>query len=169
MESNTAQLSHPGADEFRRVLGHFPTGMVAITACDEDEPVGVAIGSFASISLEPRLVGFFIDRDSSTWPRIERAGAFAVNVLGERHAPLCQRFARRGADRFAGVAWSPGADGAPLLDDALAWIECDIAEVLEAGDHWLVVGAVRRLQLGSDGRPLVFCRGELAALEGEAA
>ena len=150
--------------DFRHVLGHVPTGVVAITA-NNGGPVGMAVGSFVSISLEPPLVGFFVDRGSSTWPRVERAGAFAVNVLGEHHEELCRRFAQKEADRFAGVGWSSGAhSGAPLIDDALAWIECEIADVVDSGDHRLVVGAVRELRVGTRGRPLVFHRGGYTGL-----
>jgi 3-hydroxy-9,10-secoandrosta-1,3,5(10)-triene-9,17-dione monooxygenase reductase component len=158
----------PGA--FRRVLKEFPTGVVAITASD-GEPVGLTIGSFVSISLGPPLVGFFVDRSSTTWPRIRRAGAFAVNALGEDHEKLCRRFAAIGHDRFADVSWTPGYREAPLLAGALAWIECDVSDVVASGDHYLVVGGVRRLEVGPTGSPLVFFRGQFARLapDGEAA
>jgi 3-hydroxy-9,10-secoandrosta-1,3,5(10)-triene-9,17-dione monooxygenase reductase component len=149
--------------DLRDVLAHFPTGMVAITA-DDGQPLGLTIGSFTSISLEPPLVGFFVDRSSSTWPRLQRAGAFAVNVLGRRHDDLCRRFAQKGADRFAGVAWVPGRSGCPLIEDALAWIECEIADVIDVGDHHLVVGAVLGLELGQREPPLIFFRRALAPL-----
>jgi flavin reductase (DIM6/NTAB) family NADH-FMN oxidoreductase RutF len=139
--------------------------MVAITAFDS-EPVGLAVGSFSSISLDPPLVGFFVDRSSTTWPRVRRAGAFAVNVLGVHQEELCRRFGSKGADRFAGVRWRPGSGDAPLIDGALAWIECDIDAVVETGDHVLVMGAVRRLETGEDSRPLVFFRGDLMHVVG---
>lgn len=145
------------------MLGQLPTGMVAITAHD-DEPVGVAVGSFGSVSLEPPLVGFFIDRDSSTWPRIERAGAFAANVLGDHQRELCARFAVKDADRFADLDWSAGYRGAPLIDGALAWIECEIADVIELGDHFLAVGAVWHVRRATEGSPLVFFCGGLHTL-----
>jgi 3-hydroxy-9,10-secoandrosta-1,3,5(10)-triene-9,17-dione monooxygenase reductase component len=168
MRRPAADRGEPATEEFRHALRRFPTGVVAITAHD-GEPVGLAIGSFVSISLEPPLVGFFFDNASTTGPRIEEAGRFAVNVLGEQHAALCQRFAVTGVDRFAGVAWTSGVVDAPLLDDALAWIECDIADVIQAGDHRLVVGHVRRVDIGQEARPLVFFGGELAALATAAA
>src|SRR5437868_3535599 len=118
MQTALAQPQAPVPEEFRRVLGHFPTGVVAITAPD-GEPVGMAVGSFASISLEPPLVGFFVDRGSSTWPRVARAGSFAVNVLAADQEAVCRRFGRKGVDRFAGVRWHPGHGDAPLLDGAV--------------------------------------------------
>jgi 3-hydroxy-9,10-secoandrosta-1,3,5(10)-triene-9,17-dione monooxygenase reductase component len=158
MVSRTTALADPPA-RFRHVLGHFPTGMVAVTAFD-GEPVGLAVGSFSSISLDPPMVGFFVDRSSTTWPRIRRAGRFAVNVLGAHQEELCRRFGRKGMDRFAGVRWHPGLGDAPLIEGALAWIECDLDEVLETGDHVLAIGAARRLEVGEEGRPLIFFRGD---------
>jgi 3-hydroxy-9,10-secoandrosta-1,3,5(10)-triene-9,17-dione monooxygenase reductase component len=162
MASRSAVFVEP-SERFRRVLGHFPTGVVAITAFD-GEPVGLAVGSFSSISLDPPLVGFFVDRSSTTWPRVQRAGTFAVNVLGAHQEELCRCFGRKGADRFDGVRWRPGTSDAPLIDGALAWIECEIADVLETGDHMLAIGAVRRLETGEDGRPLIFFRGDFTGI-----
>jgi 3-hydroxy-9,10-secoandrosta-1,3,5(10)-triene-9,17-dione monooxygenase reductase component len=154
---------HVTPQQFRAVLKRVPTSVVAITAHD-GAPTGVAVGSFSSISLAPALVGFFISRESTTWPRIERAGHFAANLLGGEHVELCRRFARPGEDRFDGVPWSPGLLGAPLLDDALAWIECEIDQVLVAGDHLLVIGAVHAMRAAEAGRPLVFFGGEFVQL-----
>lgn len=149
--------------EFRRVLGHFPTGVVAVTAFDR-EPVGVAIGSFSSISLQPALVGFFIDRESTTFPRIQRAGAFAVNILSHDQSGVCALFGTKAADRFAKVQWKSGHAGSPLLDEALAWIECDITDITSIGDHHLVIGAVRCLSAADDRAPLIFYGGEFHSL-----
>jgi flavin reductase (DIM6/NTAB) family NADH-FMN oxidoreductase RutF len=161
----SVQASEFAPADFRRVLGHFPTGVVAITAFD-DGPVGVAVGSFTSISLDPPLVGFFISDSSSTWPRINRAGSFAVNILTEAQDELCRLFGVKGAQRFAELDWTPGHCSAPLLAGALAWIECDIADQVELGDHMLVVGAVRRLSAADGGSPLVFFRSDYGRLAG---
>src|SRR6185295_773399 len=134
--------------KYRQVLGHFPTGVTVITASLAGEPVGLAVGSFASVSLEPPLVGFFPDRSSSSWPKIREAGSFCVNILEESQEDVCRRFAMKGDDKFAGLGWSPAATGSPLID-----------QVIDAGDHFCVLGAVRDLGIGHDGRPLVFFRG----------
>lgn len=144
--------------KFRQVLGHFPTGVTVITAAGEP-PAGMAVGSFASVSLEPPLVGFFVAHTSSTWPRIERSGSFCVNVLGEDQEDVCRRFASKADDKFAGIGWHPAGSGAPLLDGVVAWIDCDIESTFEAGDHLCVLGRVRDLDVGHDGAPLVFFRG----------
>lgn len=144
---------------YRQVLGHFPTGVTVITAAGDPTPVGMAVGSFASVSLDPPLVAFFAGKDSSTWPKIEAAGAFCVNVLGEDQEELSRRFASKEADKFAGVGWSPAGSGAPRLEGVLAWIDCTIASVVDAGDHVCVIGRVADLGLGVEGGPLVFFRG----------
>jgi 3-hydroxy-9,10-secoandrosta-1,3,5(10)-triene-9,17-dione monooxygenase reductase component len=154
-------MSSPAFDSarFRQVLGHFTTGVTVITATTEDGPVGLAVGSFASVSLEPPLVGFFADNGSTSWPKIQGTGSFCVNILGEHQEEVCRRFASKEPDKFAGLGWTKTATGSPLLDGVIAWIDCDIDQVIAAGDHVLVVGAVRDLEVGHDGPPLLFFRG----------
>lgn len=145
--------------QFRQVLGHFPTGVTVVTAAPSSGPVGLAVGSFASVSLDPPLVAFFPDRTSSSWPQIEATGSFCVNILAEDQEAVCRRFASKGDDKFAGLGWRPAGSGSPLLDGVLAWIDCDIESVTEAGDHHCVMGRVRDLDVGRDGGPLLFFRG----------
>ena len=145
--------------KYRQVLGHFTTGVTVITAAGESGPVGLAVGSFSSVSLDPPLVGFFADKGSTSWPKIQVAGSFCVNVLGEHQEDVCRRFASKEPDKFVGLGWKAAASGSPLLDGVIAWIDCDIDEVVEAGDHYLVLGAVRELEVGHDGPPLLFFRG----------
>ena len=160
-------MSPPAFDsaKFRQVLGHFPTGVTVITAANDGVPVGMAVGSFASVSLEPPLVAFFADKSSSSWPKIAPTGAFCVNILGEHQEDVCRRFASKEPDKFAGLGWSPAGSGSPLLDGVIAWIDCDIQEVTEAGDHLCVLGAVRELDVGHDGPPLLFFRGGYGRFE----
>ncbi|MEY2402489.1 MAG: 3-hydroxy-9,10-secoandrosta,3,5(10)-triene-9,17-dione monooxygenase reductase component [Acidimicrobiaceae bacterium] len=146
--------------KFRQVLGHYPTGVVLVTAiADDGQPAGLAIGSFTSVSLDPPLVAFFPDKKSSSWPRIETAGSFCVNILGEAQEDLSRVFASKGADKFASIGWRPGRTGAPVINDVIAWIECTIERVDDAGDHWIVLGRVVDLEVGVDGGPLLFFRG----------
>lgn len=146
--------------KFRQVLGHYPTGVTVVTAATPDGVVGLAIGSFASVSLDPPLVAFFADKGSSSWPKIEAAGAFCVNVLAEDQEDVCRRFASKVDDKFAGLGWTPAAgSGAPILAGVLAWIDCEIDAVLEAGDHWCVMGRARELDVAREGGPLLFFRG----------
>ncbi|HUC33132.1 MAG TPA: flavin reductase family protein [Ilumatobacteraceae bacterium] len=153
--------------KFRQVLGHFPTGVTVVTAIDADgAPVGFTIGSFTSVSLDPPLVGFLPMVDSDRWVLIQAAGSFCVNILGTDQAELCWRFAKASIDQpFEGVAWQPSPiTGSPIIDGAIAWIDCAIEQVVEAGDHHFVMGRVLELEhvdADSGPNPLLFYRGGL--------
>ncbi|MFD3790632.1 flavin reductase family protein [Streptomyces cyaneofuscatus] len=146
--------------ELRRVLGHFASGVTVVTARDADGPAGFACQSFASLSLDPPLVAFMVARTSTTWPRIARAGAFCVNILGAGQGALCRGFAVSGADKFAGVAYEDApATGSPLLGSVPAWVDCRVHAVHTGGDHLVVVGRVEALGAAAEGEPLLFHRG----------
>ena len=145
----------PEAAAFRQVLGHFCTGVTVITAAG---PAGFAGQAFAALSLAPPLVLFCPSRSSATWPIVERAGHFCVNVLADGQQALARRFGTSGGDKFAGVRWSPSPSRAPVLDGALTWVECAVEAVHEAGDHYLVVGRVTGLGACRAGKPLLFYR-----------
>ncbi|MFE3327785.1 flavin reductase family protein [Streptomyces sp. NPDC059176] len=150
------------AQEFRRVLGHFASGVTVITAHDPEGggPTGFACQSFASLSLDPPLVVFMVARTSTTWPRIARAGAFCVNVLGADQDRLCRAFAVSGADKFAGVSHTPApVTASPRLRSVPAWIDCTIRAVHTGGDHLIVVGHVEALGAERGGDPLLFHQG----------
>ncbi|MFJ3583880.1 flavin reductase family protein [Streptomyces sp. NPDC090127] len=146
----------------KSALAGFCTGVAVITALDpaEGRPVGMAVQSFSSVSLDPPLVCFCPAHTSSTWPRIRAAGRFAVNVLAADQEELCRRFAVTGGDKFAGTAWRPGAHGAPLLDGALATVECTLDAVLDGGDHAIALGRVDGLTAhrAEDTGPLLYFR-----------
>jgi flavin reductase (DIM6/NTAB) family NADH-FMN oxidoreductase RutF/DNA-binding IclR family transcriptional regulator len=145
---------------FRSVLGHFPTGVAVVTGLDADgKPAGMAVGSFSSVSLDPPLVAFMPDKSSSSWPKFRDAGSFCVNILGAEQESVCRTFAMRGGDKFAELTWRPAGSGAPILDGVLAWIDCDTDVVHEAGDHFIVIGRVRDLDIGTPALPLVFFQG----------
>ena len=145
---------------FRRVLGHYPTGVCLITAMvDDGRPVGLVVGSFTSASLDPPLVAFFPDRRSSSWQKIAEAGRFCVNVLAEHQEHLCRRFTAPVADRFEGTAYRLSQSGLPILDDVVAWIECDLHSVHDAGDHFVALGHVRSLDVEHPRPPLLFFKG----------
>ncbi|MER5684548.1 flavin reductase family protein [Streptomyces sp. NPDC002205] len=153
--------------EFRRVLGHFATGVTVVTAHDPDGPAGFACQSFASLSLDPPLVTFMVARTSTTWPRIARAGAFCVNILGAEQGALCRGFAVSGADKFAGVRYGAApATGSPLLASVPAWVDCRIQAVHTGGDHLIVVGRVEALGAADGVGPLLFHRGAFGRFSG---
>ncbi len=152
-------------DEFRRILGHFATGVTIVTAMVDGEPVGMAANAFSSVSLDPPLVLFCAAKSSSTWPRIRGTGAYAVNILGEHQEEVCRRFATKGADRFADVAFHTALTGSPILSDSIAFVDCHIDTEHDAGDHTIVVGRVAELGLlRQDAPPLLFHRGEYPRL-----
>lgn len=143
---------------FRTVLGHFASGVVVVTGMHGRRPVGFTCQSFTSLSLDPAIVAIAPAKTSTSWPRIEPERRFGVSVLTEDQEALARVFASSGGDKFAGVGWSPTASGVPRLHDALAWIDCDVAAIHDAGDHVLVYGNVTALEVGS-GEPLLFYRG----------
>lgn len=156
---NTTPTTIP-PEHFRRVLGHFPTGVTVITALDEGGmPVGMSVGSFSSVSLDPPLVAFYPDRGSSTFPHIRAAASFCVNVLADDQEWICRQMARKGAAKFQSVEWTPAPSGAPILTGCVAWIDCVIQDIADAGDHFLVIGRVDGLQVASPAMPLLFFQG----------
>ncbi len=146
--------------EFRTVLGHFASGISVVTGLVDGAPAGFACQSFFSLSLNPPLIAVSPSKTSTSWPGISGSGSFCVNVLAEDQEALCRVFARAGggSDKFAGIGWSPAATGSPRLHDVLAWVDCRLEAVHDAGDHHLVVGAVVGMGTGH-GDPLVFYRG----------
>ena len=143
---------------FRAVLGHFASGLVLVTGMDGDRPAGFTCQSFFSLSLDPPLIALAPGRSSTSWPKVSSSGYICVNVLAEDQEALARTFSQSGVDKFEGVGWSASANGAPRLSGALAWLDCTIEEVHEAGDHWLVTARVTELESGS-GQPLLFYRG----------
>lgn len=144
---------------FRQVLGNYPTGVTLVTAYD-DGPCAMVIGSFGSVSLDPPLVQFMPAKTSTSWTRIERSGAYCVNVLGSHQLDLCNSFFDKSKDPFDAIDWRPGPSGSPIVEGSLAYIDCTIDAVHDAGDHLIVVGAVLGMDVLDDtAGPLLFFRG----------
>ena len=156
------QIDQPQIDAglFRTVLGHFCSGITIITAVDDGQPVGLTCQSFSSCSLDPPLVTFLPAKSSSSWPRIRSAGSFCINILAADQEALCRGFAMKGADKFEGVGYHTEVTGSPVLDGALAWIDCVLYTVHDGGDHDIVLGLVQRMAVAREGvLPLMFFRG----------
>jgi 3-hydroxy-9,10-secoandrosta-1,3,5(10)-triene-9,17-dione monooxygenase reductase component len=160
----------PETPDFRTTLGHFASGIVIIAARHEGRPVGLSIQSFASLSLEPPLVSLSVSVTSATWPVIAEEGRFCASILSAEQEALCRRFAISGADKFAGVPWTASPRTlSPRIEGALAWVDCGVRAVYQAGDHWLIVADVLDLdhELGGDGvtrPPLLFYQGTFGTL-----
>jgi len=156
------------SDRFRRVMGRWATGVCVVTARDGAHDAGLTVNALLSVSLDPPSVLVSLQRDVDTLPVLHRSRAFAVSFLAADQQALSQRFALAAPseEKFRGVAVHRGTTGAPLLDGALATLECRVLSETPTFDHVLVVGEVLRLDEGSDGPPLVFYRGRYATDEG---
>ena len=146
---------------FRRVCGQFATGIAIITARDEaGGPHGMTVNSFTSLSLEPPLVMAAIALSSYQLAVFEESPFFAINILTEDQRELSDRFARRGEHRFLDVPWEAGMDGAPLLKDVIATLECRRTAMVDAGDHRVLIGEVHRAIIHrAETKPLLYFRG----------
>lgn len=150
----------PDFSQLREALGHHPTGVALISSIDDNgAPVGLIVGTFTSISLEPPLVGFFPMKTSTSFERIREAGRFTVNILAHDQEPVCRMLTRRQPDKFEGLTWSPSTNGSPVLDDVVLTIDCDLTQVSEAGDHWLATGLVQDVNIRRPVAPLLFFQG----------
>lgn len=149
---------------FRRSLGQFATGVTVMTACHAGRLVGMSVNSFAALSLDPPLVLWSIRRESGSLAAFREAGHFAVNVLSANQAGISNTFASPTQDKFAATPWSAGLHGAPLLHGAIAHMECALHEVVEGGDHLLLIGRVER-HARFAGEPLLFTQGRYAVTQ----
>ena len=148
----------------REAFGVFPSGVVAVAALVDDEPVGLAASSFTSVSLEPPLVSFSVASTSRTWPTLKRADHLGVTILADHHGDVCRQLAGPVADRFDGLLCSATDDGALTLDDGAARFDCTIHSEVEAGDHVIVLLKLHAVEHRSKSMPLVFHRSGFGSL-----
>lgn len=142
---------------FRQAMGYFASGVTVVTTALDDQLYGVTVSSFASLSLRPPLILVCLDQSLRTRDAIAAAGRFIVNFLEKRQEHLSRRFASRDDDKFIGVAWHIGQLGLPVLDGALAIVECDLHAMLPGGDHTIFIGEVMNAEV-FDGEPLLYYR-----------
>lgn len=159
-QTTIARVSRVDPNWLRNVLGCFVTGVAVVTVAGEFGPVGVTANSFTSVSLAPPLVLFCVANSSRSLEPIKRAKAFAVNILGKDQERVSRTFAAKIDNRFAEVATCVDTTGSPVLADALAFLDCEVAESFERGDHLIVLGEVVSGGVLKDGaEPLLFFRG----------
>lgn len=152
-------MAHEGR-HFRNVMGRFTTGVAVVTARSASGVAsGLTVNSLTSVSLDPPLLLVCLDVRSATLEAVRESGAFAVNLLGRESKDLAVRFARgRRATRFRGLDVRTEATGSPILEPALAWLDCRVDATHPGGDHAIVVGRVER-SAARDGAPLLFFEG----------
>jgi flavin reductase (DIM6/NTAB) family NADH-FMN oxidoreductase RutF len=148
------------ADDFRKVLGHFASGVTIITTCDADaRPTGLTASAFSSVSLDPPLVLVCVDHKSQSHPHIRERGCFAVNILSAEQQAISRKFASSRLDKFDGVAHAISDLKLPLIEGAIAHLECTTVSVHVEGDHTIFVGRVERARMDA-GEPLLYFRGQ---------
>jgi len=145
----------------RQALGCFATGVAIITTTrDDGVPVGLTANSFCSVSMDPPLVLFCIDRRAGSLAAFEAAGSYAINILPSGKQGLSNLFVRKGVDRFANMGWEMWQGAAPIIQDAMASFECERYQVIEAGDHIIFIGRVIDVWFDSSQNPLLFFQGK---------
>ncbi len=145
--------------EFRRVLGHFAAGVTVVTTIGDDgTPYGLTATAFTSVSLEPPLVLVCVDKRAESHPHFHISRVFAVNFLAVDHEHLSRRFAVSGGDKFKDLVVRQGVTGAPLLSEALGYLECRLVDIFEGGDHTIFIGEVEAGD-AREGEPLLYFRG----------
>ena len=152
------------AQELRRIMGHFATGVTVITTKDKGgSPNGLTANAFMSLSLNPPLVVISVDKGATCYACFEMQNGFTVNFLSEEQEDVSRRFATKGVDKFADLHWRAGTNGAAIIDGALGYVECKIIECHDGGDHTIVVGEI--VNAGASGeRPLLFFKGKYQRL-----
>jgi flavin reductase (DIM6/NTAB) family NADH-FMN oxidoreductase RutF len=159
------RMAPPETDDFRSAMAVMPTAVTVIASVGESGAAGATANAVASLSLEPPLMLVCLDRGSRTLAAVRSSGRFSVNVLGAGDEQLARAFASKAPheEKWAGIEWEE-RDGMPRIADALAWIACELRDLLDGGDHVIVTGAVLDLAVNEDAAPLVFHHGEYRAL-----
>lgn len=152
------------AQELRRVMGHFATGVTVITTKDnEGAPQGLTANAFMSLSLNPPLVIISVDKGATCYNCFAKGNGYTVNFLSENQEEISKRFATKGIDKFAGLGWREGGNGAAIIDGVLGHVECRITQSYDGGDHTIVVGEILNVAATGE-RPLLFFKGKYQKL-----
>jgi flavin reductase (DIM6/NTAB) family NADH-FMN oxidoreductase RutF len=152
------------SETFRKVAGHFASGVTVVTTRSEGTDYGTTASSVASLSLTPPMMLVCLNQESVTGQAVLRSGVYAVNVLSHGQADLARTFAAKGGDKFGGVGYRPGQLGVPLLAGALAHIECRVTDQVSGGTHIVFLGAVESAA-AEQGHPLAYYRGDFGRFE----
>lgn len=150
-------------EEFRRVLGHYASGITVVTAVVDGQAVGMTCQSFFSLSMDPPLIAFAPSKSSRSYADIRQSKSFCINVLSEGQRHISNSFARSNSDKFEGVDWKTGKTGSPILLKVLSWIDCEFEAEHDAGDHYLVIGRVVEMS-ATEQKPLLYFQGKYAEI-----
>ncbi len=146
--------------ELRQAMGHFATGVTILTTRDgAGRHTGLTANAICSVSLEPPLVLACVAKSAESYPAFAASRVFTINVLADSQEALSRRFAKSGGEKFEGVGFRLGRNGAAVLDGVLAHVECELRHELDAGDHTIYVGEAVAVSTSSEGEPLLFYRG----------
>ena len=148
-------MSSVGPDDFREALKKFASGVTVVTTAYGDEKHGLTASSFASVSLEPPLILVVLNTESRTHGLLKKTGTFGVSILGEEHRDVARAFAEKGTKPFDALAHHAAEGGSPILDDAIAWLECSVEMTFPGGTHEVFLGRVESCG-AREGRPLVY-------------
>ncbi len=151
-------------NELRRVMGHFATGVTVITTLSKEGKLhGLTANAVSSLSLDPPLLIICVDKKAESYSSFEESGVFTVNILADDQEDISRRFAVSGGEKFEGVAYRRGANGAPILSGALAHLECKLHAAYEGGDHTIYLGLIEEAET-REVKPLLFFRGGYRSL-----
>jgi flavin reductase (DIM6/NTAB) family NADH-FMN oxidoreductase RutF len=164
MTISPAGLASCGTDPLRAVFGQYATGVCVVTAISADgSPAGMTINSLTSVSLDPPLVLWCLQRSSARFSVFAGAGWFGVSILAAHQEHLARRFAARHPSPFRGLAWSPGRHGVPLLPGTLAHLVCRAVQQADGGDHLIIIGSPDDGGVAGGRPPLAFFGGRYHA------
>lgn len=150
--------------EFKKALGNYPTGVTVVTTLDkQNNPIGLTVNSFASVSLEPLLILWSIDKKSSSYPVFLEVEKFVVNILADNQAEICSLFASKEQNRFSQCNWEKSERQLPLISGALSQLECNTVQRIDAGDHIIFIGEVIDIH-NEDKNPLLYHKRNMGAI-----
>ena len=150
--------------EFKKALGNYPTGVTVVTTFDkQNNPIGLTVNSFASVSLDPLLILWSIDKKSGSFPVFSETEKFAVNLLADHQADICNLFASKVEDRFSQCKWERSDRELPLISESLSQLECKTVEQIDAGDHIIFIGEVLHIH-NEEKDPLLYHRRTVGAI-----
>lgn len=158
-------MSDFNSKQLRGVLGCFATGVTVVTATYESTPVGMTVNSFTSVSLEPPLVLWCLDKDANSFEIFSSTRFYNIQILSEPQQALSDRFANPDSDKFNGISWRPDQRGVPYLKNCKATLHCSQHALHDAGDHIIIVGRVEEISAVSEDNPLIFAQGKYAGLK----